>query len=82
MDALEIGLRSLGLQPGEKVLTTPLSAFATTLAIIRARGVPVFVDVDELGLIDLEQCRQLLQKDRSIRFFVPRPSLWFPSRHA
>jgi len=71
MDAIEIGLRCLGLKPGEKVLTTPLSAFATTLAIIRAGGTPVFVDVDELGGIDLRQCRALLEKDRSIRFLVP-----------
>ena len=36
LDAIEIGLRASGLRSGEKVLTTPLSAFATTLAIIRA----------------------------------------------
>jgi dTDP-4-amino-4,6-dideoxygalactose transaminase len=44
MDALEVGLRCLGLEPDDKVLTTPLSAFATTLAIVRAGGKPVFVD--------------------------------------
>ena len=71
LDALEIGLRCLGLQAGYKVLTTPLSAFATTLAIVRAGGVPVFVDVDETGGIDLRLCRQLLERDRSIRFLVP-----------
>ena len=38
LDAIELGLRVLGLQPGDKVLTTPLSAFATTLAIVRAGG--------------------------------------------
>src|SRR4029450_5556020 len=71
MDAIEIGLRGLGLCPGDKVLTTPLSAFATTLAIIRAGGVPVFVDVDESGGIDLRQCRELLERDPEIRHFVP-----------
>lgn len=71
MDALEIGLRCLELKRGEKVLTTPLSAFATTLAIIRAGGVPVFVDVDELGQIDFQQCRAALLRDRSIRFLLP-----------
>ena len=40
LDAIEIALRVLGLQPGDKVITTPLSAFATTLAIVRAGGVP------------------------------------------
>src|SRR6476646_5561946 len=60
LDALEIGLRCLGLNAGDKVLTTPLSAFATTLAIVRAGGLPVYVDVDETGGIDLSQCREIL----------------------
>src|SRR2546423_955350 len=71
LDALEIGLRCLGLQPGEKVLTSPLAAFATTLAILRAGGRPVFADVDDCGGIDLRQCREILTKDRSIGFLVP-----------
>ena len=71
LDALEIGLRCLGLRPGDKVLTTPLSAFATTLAILRAGGVPVFADVDATGGIDLAQGREILAHDRSIRFLVP-----------
>jgi len=71
MDAIEIALRALDLQAGQKVLTTPFSAFATALAILRAGGVPVFVDVDDNGNIDLEQCRDVFARDRSIRFFVP-----------
>lgn len=71
MDAIEIALRALDLPPRQKVLTTPFSAFATTLAILRAGGVPVFVDVDDNGNIDLEQCREVFSRDRSIRFFVP-----------
>jgi len=71
MDALEIALRCLDLKAGQKVLTTPFSAFATTLAILRAGGVPVFVAVDDNGNIDLEQCREILSRERSIRFFVP-----------
>ncbi len=71
MDAIEIALRALDLRAGQKVLTTPFSAFATTLAILRAGGVPVFVDVDDNGNIDLEQCRDVFSRDRSIRFFVP-----------
>jgi dTDP-4-amino-4,6-dideoxygalactose transaminase len=71
LDALEIGLRCLGLQPGDKVLTTPLSAFATTLAVIRAGGIPVFADVDETGGIDFGECRELFARDSSIRFLLP-----------
>lgn len=71
MDAIEIGLRLIGCGPGDRVLTTPLSAFATTLAIIKVGAIPVFVDTDERGLIDLARCRKVLQKHRDIRFFVP-----------
>jgi len=71
LDAIEISLLALGLRPGEKVLTTPLSAFATTLAIVRAGGKPVFVDADESGLIDLSLVEERLKADRSIRFLVP-----------
>lgn len=65
MDAIEIGLRVLGLQEGDHVLTTPISAFATTLAILRAKGVPVFVDVDESGLLDLEKTARFLEASAS-----------------
>src|SRR5258706_6069619 len=70
LDAIEIALRVLGVQPGDKVWTTPLSAFATTLAIVKLGAVPVFVDTDAHGLIDLALARERLAK-RDIRFFVP-----------
>lgn len=71
LDAIEIGLRVVGCKPGDKVLTTPLSAFATTLAILRVGAVPVFVDCDRYGLIDLAQCEETLRADPGIRFMVP-----------
>lgn len=71
LDALEIALRCSGLKPGDKVLTTPLSAFATTLAIIKLGGIPVFTDVDDSGLIDLQLCQKVLTQNPDIRFFVP-----------
>ena len=71
MDAIEIALRVLGCGPGDRVLTTPLTAFATTLAILKLGSVPVFVDTDQHGLIDLELCRALLQSRSDIGYFVP-----------
>ena len=70
-DALEMCLRCAGLEPGDKVLTTPLSAFATSLAIIRAGGVPVFVDVDDSGHIDLDLSAQILELQPDLRFMLP-----------
>ena len=71
LDAIEISLRALGLQPQDKVLTTPLSAFATTLAILRAGGTPVFCDTDPSGLINLNLVEEILDSDPSIKFLVP-----------
>lgn len=71
MDAIEIALRGLGVRPGEKVLTTPLSAFATGLAIVRAEGEPIYCDVDEHGLIDPEAVQTCLEALPDIRFLIP-----------
>jgi dTDP-4-amino-4,6-dideoxygalactose transaminase len=71
LDAIEIGLRCCGVQPGDRVLTTPLTAFATTLAIQRAGAEPVFCDVDESGSVSLDAANAALAADPSIRAFVP-----------
>lgn len=72
LDAIEISLRILGIKPGELVLTTPCSAFATTLGIIRAGGVPIFVDVDETGLLDLKKVEAFLRDNSGrSRFLIP-----------
>jgi len=71
LDALEIALRCAGVPSGSRVLTTPLTAFATTLAIIRAGSVPVWCDVDQSGGLDLDRADAALRADRTIRAVVP-----------
>lgn len=55
MDAIEIALRSLSIGSGDEVITTPMTAFATVLAIFRAGATPVLADVNmETGLLNHE----------------------------
>jgi len=71
LDALEIALRCANVRAGARVLTTPLTAFATTLAILRAGARPVWCDVDSSGGLDLDQADRALGADRSICAVVP-----------
>jgi dTDP-4-amino-4,6-dideoxygalactose transaminase len=71
LDALEIALRCAGVQAGMRVITTPLTAFATTLAIMRAGAEPVWSDVDASGGLDLSQVEEALRADPSIRAVMP-----------
>ncbi|WP_372590177.1 DegT/DnrJ/EryC1/StrS family aminotransferase [Fervidobacterium pennivorans subsp. carthaginiensis] len=70
-DALVISLHAIGIEKGEKVVTTPYTFFATASCIVRNGGIPVFVDVEpDTYNIDLNQVEQVLKKEE-IKVVIP-----------
>lgn len=53
LDAIEVGLRAAGIGVGDEVITSPMTAVATVLGILRAGATPVLADINpETALLD------------------------------
>ena len=61
MDAIEIILRAMDVGPGDEVITTTMTAFATVLAILRSGSTPVLADINpDTGLLSMESANRCL----------------------
>lgn len=68
MDAIEISLRALDIGPGDEVITTSMTAFASVLAIVRAGAIPVLADINtDSGLLSVDSVsRCITRKTKAI----------------
>mgnify|MGYP000515186875 CR=1 FL=1 len=68
LDAIEVSLRAVGIGPGDEVITTGMTAFATILGVIRAGATPVIADIDAgsalMSMDSAERC--LTSRTRAI----------------
>jgi dTDP-3-amino-3,4,6-trideoxy-alpha-D-glucose transaminase len=69
-DAIALILRALGIGPGDEVITSPLSAAYSALAVMMAGARPVFADIDP--------DRLTLDPDRAARAVSPRTRAILP----
>ena len=72
-DALILGLKALGIGPGDEVITQVNTFYATAGAIVAVGARPVFVDVDDQYAIDAKCIEAAI---------TPRPLGRIASRHA
>jgi len=71
-DALWLALVAAGVQPGDSVITTPFSFFASASSVVRAGARPLFVDIDPRTLnLNPELVARRMKTTPNLRAILP-----------
>jgi len=68
--ALILALKALGIKEGDEIITTPMTFVATPEAICNVGAEPVFVDVDDNCLIDIDKIEEAITSSTRAILFV------------
>ena len=63
-DALKLSLKSIGIKPGDEIITAANTFVATVGAITELGAKPVFVDCDDTFCMNVDQVKKKLPKKR------------------
>tara|TARA_Y100000589_G_scaffold309063_1_gene326165 strand:+ start:58 stop:1161 length:1104 start_codon:yes stop_codon:yes gene_type:complete len=75
-NAIFLGLKALNIGKGDKVITVPNTAIPTVSAICQAGAKPVFVDVNDYALIDVNKIEEKI--DSETKAIIPVHLYGFP----
>lgn len=70
-DALILGLRALGIGPGDAVATVSHTAVATVAAVELAGATPLLIDVDDCATMDPEGLSAALERMPRVKAVIP-----------
>ncbi|MDA3867667.1 MAG: aminotransferase class I/II-fold pyridoxal phosphate-dependent enzyme, partial [Salinivirgaceae bacterium] len=77
--ALHLSILALGVQPGDKVITTPITFAASANAVRYAGGEVIFADIEpDSYILDIKKVEDILKKEKNVKGIIPVDFAGYP----